>query len=79
MSPAIGERIPRHDALLQVTGQAEYGVDLRRPNMLHAKVLRSPHAHAKILEVDISAAQRVAGVAAVITAEDVPQNRFGSP
>lgn len=77
MSPAIGKRIPRHDALLQVTGRAEYGIDLVRPNMLHAKVLRSPHAHAKILGVDTSGARTLAGVAAVITAEDVPHNRFG--
>ncbi len=40
MNHVIGKRIPRHDAVLQVTGRAEYGVDLTRPGMLFAKVLR---------------------------------------
>jgi len=77
MSHTIGQRIPRHDAVLQVTGQAEYGVDLTRAGMLFAKVLRSPHPHAKILKLDTTLAESQPGVAAVITAEDVPHNRFG--
>ncbi|MFQ5804282.1 MAG: xanthine dehydrogenase family protein molybdopterin-binding subunit [Candidatus Methylomirabilales bacterium] len=77
MTHVIGKRIPRHDAILQVTGKAEYGVDVFRPGMLHAKVLRSPHPHARILEVDTSRARSHPGVAAVITAEDVPHNRIG--
>ncbi|NSW83591.1 MAG: molybdopterin-dependent oxidoreductase [Syntrophothermus sp.] len=73
----IGKRLPRHDALLQVTGRAIYGDDVVRPGMLYAKALRSSYAHAKILQVDTSAAERLPGVKAVITAKDVPFNRFG--
>ncbi len=77
MRRVVGQRLPRHDALLQVTGRAEYGVDLSRPGMLHARVLRSQHPHARIVDLDISCAETHPGVAAVITAEDVPYNRFG--
>lgn len=77
MNQVIGQRIPRHDAVLQVTGRAVYGVDMTRPGMLVAKVLRSRHPHARILNLDTSPAERQPGVAAVITARDVPNNRFG--
>ena len=77
MTHVIGQRIPRHDAILQVTGKVEYGVDLTRRGMLHAKVLRSALPHAKIIKLDVSRAEKLAGVAAVITAADVPNNRFG--
>lgn len=77
MSHVIGQRIPRHDAVLQVTGRAEYGIDLSRPGMLHAKLLRSSFPHARILKVDTSRAASLSGVAAIITAQDVPNNRFG--
>jgi CO/xanthine dehydrogenase Mo-binding subunit len=73
----IGKRISRSDAVLQVTGKSLYGADLSRPNMLFAKILRSQHAHAMILRIDTSKAERVAGVRAVITGKDIPQNRFG--
>ena len=77
MSHVVGQRIPRHDAVLQVTGRAEYGIDLSRPGILHAKLLRSSFPHARILKVDTSRAASLSGVAAIITAEDVPNNRFG--
>ncbi|RME51380.1 MAG: hypothetical protein D6796_01065 [Caldilineae bacterium] len=77
MNQVIGKRIPRHDAVLQVTGQAQYGVDITRPGMLVAKALRSPHPHARIRVLDTSAAEQLPGVAAIITAADVPNNRFG--
>ena len=73
----IGKSFPRSDALLQVTGKCQYGDDYFRPGMLYAKVLRSKHVHAKILGIDTSAAERMAGVKAVITSKDVPHNRFG--
>lgn len=73
----VGKRLPRYDGLLQVTGKATYGVDVSRPGMLHAKILRSPWPHAKVLRVDASAASRMPGVEAVVTAADVPRNRFG--
>lgn len=73
----VGVSRPRHDAVLQVTGKAVYGDDFSRPGMLYAKALRSKHAHAKILKIDTSRAERLPGVKKIITAEDVPRNRFG--
>ncbi|MDI6707351.1 MAG: molybdopterin-dependent oxidoreductase [Bacillota bacterium] len=73
----IGIRMPRHDVVQQVTGKVVYGEDLYRPDMLYAKALYSKYAHAKILRVDVSEASRVPGVKGIITAEDVPNNRFG--
>ena len=73
----IGKSFPRSDAVLQVTGKSQYGEDVFRPGMLHAAILRSQHAHAKVLKIDTSAAEKLAGVKAVITSKDVPHNRFG--
>jgi len=61
----IGKRISRVDGPDKVSGKAKYNSDLNRPGMLHGKVLRSPHAHAKIVSIDTSAAERMAGVKAV--------------
>ena len=47
----IGKSFPRSDAVLQVTGQSQYGEDVFRPGMLHAGILRSKHAHAKVLKI----------------------------
>ena len=52
----IGKRPVRHDGVDKVTGKALYGADMNLPGMLFGKVLRSPHAHAKILSIDISRA-----------------------
>ena len=65
------------DARLKVAGSAVYTVDVRLPRMLHAKVLRSAHAHARILSVDVAAARRLPGVRAVITAADLPATARG--
>lgn len=73
----VGKRRPRGDAHLQVTGRTVYGDDIVRPNMLHAKVLRSEHSHAKILSINTSKAEKYPGVRGVITAKDIPNNRFG--
>ena len=73
----VGKRLARHDAELQVTGRSQYTDDISRPGMLHAKALRSAHAHARILRIDTSAAEKLAGVKAVITAKDIPHNLFG--
>jgi len=73
----IGKSFPRSDAVMQVTGKSLYGDDYSRPDMLYARILRSQHAHAKILKIDTSEAERRAGVKAVITAKDVPHNRSG--
>jgi xanthine dehydrogenase molybdenum-binding subunit len=68
----IGTRQERYDATDKVTGRAQYGADIRLPNMLYGKVLRSPHAHAIIRSIDTSAAEALAGVKAVVTAADLP-------
>ncbi|MEW6751052.1 MAG: xanthine dehydrogenase family protein molybdopterin-binding subunit [Candidatus Latescibacterota bacterium] len=67
----IGTRPIRHDGVDKVTGQAIYGADVRLPGMLHGKVLRSPHAHARIRSIDVSPALQVPGVRAVATADDL--------
>ncbi len=69
---SVGRRVPRVDAVEKVTGSAVYGADLALPGMLHGAVLRSPHAHARIVAVDIARAERVPGVRAVATGRDVP-------
>ena len=58
----VGVNVPRKDAADKVTGRAVYAVDVELPGMLHAKVLRSPEAHAIIKRLDVSAAQRAPGV-----------------
>ncbi len=73
----IGASAPRPDALDKVTGAAQYPADLFAPGMLHAKAIFAHRASARIVGIDSAAAQRVAGVRAVLTAKDVPYNRFG--
>lgn len=69
---SIGKRPSRIDALDKVTGRALFSADLNLPGMLCGKVLRSPHAHAKIVRLDTARARALEGVMAVVTAEDVP-------
>ena len=66
----IGHVTPRVDAVARVTGQAKYTNDLKLPGMLYARVLRSPHPHARIRRIDTSEASRLPGVRAVITHEN---------
>jgi len=73
----IGKSVPKIDARDKVTGRAKYTGDLKMPGMLIGKVLRSPHAHARILAIDTSRAERIPGVMAVITAKDVPSTVYG--
>ena len=68
----VGTRPIRHDGLDKVTGRARYGADIDMPEMLHAKVLRSPHAHARIRSINTSKAEALSGVRAVATAKDFP-------
>ena len=75
----IGTRPPRPDGIEKVTGKAQYGADLNVANMLFAKILRSPHAHAKILSIDTSAAEKLDGVKAVITSKDFDKISSGQP
>ncbi len=69
----VGTRTIRPDGVDKVTGRAMYGADLTLPGMLQGKVVRSPHAHAKIKSIDTSKAEALDGVKAVITADDMPQ------
>lgn len=68
----IGKRIPKLDAAEKVTGETRYIQDLELPGMLHAKILRTDRVHARIVNIDTSAARAMPGVFAVITAEDTP-------
>ena len=68
----VGTRPVRPDGVDKVTGRAQYGGDVRPTDLLHGKVLRSPHAHARILSIDTSKAQQYPGVRAVVTAADLP-------
>jgi len=68
----LGTRPVRHDGADKVTGRAKYGADIQLSGMLHGAILRSPHAHAKILSIDTSQAKKMPGVRAVVTAGDLP-------
>src|SRR5207248_8246216 len=74
---AVGAKLPRYDGSDHVTGRTEYVDDVRVPGMLVAKALRSPHHHAGITRLDTSKAERLPGVRAVVTHEDVPKNVYG--
>jgi xanthine dehydrogenase molybdenum-binding subunit len=68
----IGTRPVRHDGVDKVTGRALYGADIHLPGLLHGKILRSPHAHARIKSIRTEKAEALAGVKAVVTAADLP-------
>ena len=74
----VGESVRRADAIPKVTGEFAYSSDLNAAGMLWGKTVRSPHAHARIVSIDISAAVGMPGVQAVLTHKDVPgQKRYG--
>ena len=73
----IGRSLPRPDALGKVTGAAKYPADLVRDEHLRLKVVFALRAHARIVAIDDSDALAVPGVVAVLTAKDVPYNRYG--
>ena len=66
----VGTRPIRHDGVEKVTGHARYGADVSMPDLLHGKILRSPHAHARIKRIDASKALALPGVKAVATSAD---------
>jgi CO/xanthine dehydrogenase Mo-binding subunit len=72
-----GKRGARSDSLAKVTGAAQYTADLKMPNMLVAKVLRSPHPHAKIVNIDVGEALKVRGVKAAISGFDAYGVKWG--
>ena len=73
----VGSRPIRHDGADKVTGRALYGADFDTAGLLHGKILRSPHAHARIKSIDTSRAEAVPGVMAVVTAKDLPSTKAG--
>jgi len=74
----VGQSVPRVDAIPKVTGSARYVGDISFPRMLHGKILRSPHPHARIAHIDTTRAEILAGVKAVITGDrDTKGVRYG--
>ena len=75
----VGKSIRRADAVKKVTGALEYTIDSNMAGMLHGKLLRSPFGRARIVSIDITGAQQMPGVVAVLTATELPQPvpRFG--
>jgi CO/xanthine dehydrogenase Mo-binding subunit len=72
----VGTRPVRPDGVPKVTGTAQYGSDMTMPGMLVGRVLRSPHAHARIRSLDIAKAAVLPGVKAVVTSADFPEQKF---
>ena len=68
----IGQRIPIMEGDKKVTGKIRYIADIQLQNMLHARFVTSPHPHARIKGIDTSAAAALPGIAAILTAADMP-------
>lgn len=83
----IGKSVPRVDGIEKVTGQGKFAADFNMPGQLWCKILRAPHAHARILNIDTTKAEKMAGVKGVLTAKDfngwkwgwMPKTRDESP
>ncbi|MDE2789558.1 MAG: xanthine dehydrogenase family protein molybdopterin-binding subunit [Paracoccaceae bacterium] len=73
----VGTRPVRPDGVDKVTGRARFGADAYAPGMLHGAILRSPHAHARILRLDTAAAKAAPGVKAVVTRKDFAEGQTG--
>ncbi|MFH0787730.1 MAG: molybdopterin cofactor-binding domain-containing protein [Pseudomonadota bacterium] len=73
----VGQRIPKIDAIDKVTGRAKYIQDLKLPGMLYGKILYSKYAHAQIVHIDTSKAEKLTGVRAVLTGDQIPPLKFG--
>lgn len=73
----IGKNVPKVDAFEKVIGSAQYGHDMKLPGMLHARILRSKYAHARIISIDTRRAQQVPGVKAILTAADIKCKNVG--
>ncbi|NTV42426.1 MAG: 4-hydroxybenzoyl-CoA reductase, partial [Syntrophobacteraceae bacterium] len=73
----VGAKLPMLDAGAKVKGTAQFTDDLVLPGMFHGRILRSPLPHAKILHVDTSRAEKLAGVKGVVTGKDIADRKFG--
>ena len=69
----VGKRPIRHDGYDKVTGKARYGADVNLPGLFYGQILRSPHAHARIVSIDTSKAEAHSDVKAVVTSADLPE------
>jgi CO/xanthine dehydrogenase Mo-binding subunit len=78
MGLVVGTPTSRIDALEKVLGSGKFAADIHLPGLLHGKLRLSDHAHARVLAIDTSAAERLPGVKAVLTAWNTPESRFGS-
>ena len=72
----IGTSPPRHESFLKVTGGAQYTDDISIPGMVFGKILRSPHAHARVVRIDTTEALRMPGVLGILTYKDVPATLY---
>jgi len=68
----VGRGVPRVEGVEKVTGRARYSYDIRLPGQLYARVLRSPHAHARIVSIDTSRAEALPGVYAILSVNNAP-------
>src|SRR5712692_11194729 len=75
----LNHRLTRIDGPLKVAGAAHYTYDMRLPGMLYGRILRSPHAHARVTKLDTTAAERIAGVEAIIQAPLTELRFAGAP
>src|SRR5262245_58777709 len=78
MGQVVGTSVPRIDTLEKVLGSGKFAADLHLPGLLHGTLRLSEHAHARVLAVDTSEAERLPGVQAIVTAWNTPEYRFGS-
>jgi len=78
MTKYVGKNIPRFDGYDKATGRGLYTTDIHLPHMLHAAVLRSPYAHAKVVSVDVSEAAKMDGVVAIATKDNTSRTLFNT-
>jgi CO/xanthine dehydrogenase Mo-binding subunit len=78
MQHVVGSSVQRIDSLEKLLGTATFTADLTLPGLLHARLLLSAHAHARVLQIDTRAAEQLPGVYAVLSAHNTPPYRFGS-
>ncbi|HSH69213.1 MAG TPA: xanthine dehydrogenase family protein molybdopterin-binding subunit, partial [Deferrisomatales bacterium] len=77
IGPLVGRGVPRIDAAGKAQGAARFTDDIQLPHMLHGAILRSPHPHARIREIDVSRAVSLKGVRAVVTGRDGLGEKYG--
>jgi len=75
---AVGKSVARLEGRAKVTAATQYGVDLKFPGMLYARILRSPYAHARVGRIDTSAASAMPGVRAIVTIDDSPDVSYNA-